>query len=259
MNISNNTILITGGSRGIGLALAKAFLENNNVVIICGRDAQNLNQVRQENPAIRTITCDVSDEFSVSQMVNTLQRDYPSLNMLVNNAGMMHLHDFVSGSLPIEHQKQEILTNVFGVISLCDKLLPQLKKQKESAIVNVTSGLAYMPFVAAPVYAATKAAIHSYSLSIRNALRDTSVSVFELLPPMVDTDMSHSIDMPGMKKIQPDKLAQITLRKIQANQVEIRPGAAAMMIKMYQWFPWVINKMMASMTPKMLLDLPTYK
>jgi len=258
MNISGNTILITGGSTGIGLALAKAFLKQNNVVIICGRNAQKLDSARLQNPSLRTIVCDVSDELSVSEMVKTILKDYPHLNMVVNNAGMMHLHDVVEGSLDLALQKREIMTNVYGVISLCDHFLPHLKKQKQSAIVNVTSGLAYMPFVAAPVYAATKAAIHSYSLSIRAALKSTSVSVFELLPPMVDTDMTHSMDMPGMKKIQPDKLAQITLAKIARGQSEIRPGAAAMMIKMHRWFPWFINKMMSSMTPKILADIPKY-
>jgi uncharacterized oxidoreductase len=258
MNISNNTILITGGSSGIGLAIADEFLKHGNVVIICGRNAQKLEKARLLNPKLRTITCDVSDDLSAAEMVNTVLKDYPSLNMLVNNAGMMHLHDVAKGSLALALQKKEIMTNVYGVISLCDRFIPHLMTQKQAAIVNVTSGLAYMPFVASPVYAATKAAIHSYSLSIRSALKNTSVSVFEVLPPVVDTEMSHGIDMPGMKKMSAEKLAQITISKINKGQSEIRPGAAAMMIKMYRWFPWMINKMMSSMTPKILAELPRY-
>ena len=259
MKLSNNTILITGGSSGIGLALAKEFLKHDNVVIICGRSAQKLERARSENPGLRTITCDVSDELSAAEMVNAILKDYPSLNILVNNAGMMHLHDMVNDSLSLELQKREIMTNVYGVVSLCDRLLPHFKKQKQSAIINVTSGLAVMPFAAAPVYAATKAAVHSYSMSMRTALKNTSVSVFELLPPMVDTEMTHSMEMPGMKKIQPDRLAQITLAKLKHSQPEIRPGASAMMIGMYRWFPWMINKMMNSMVPKILSNLPSYK
>jgi len=258
MKISNNTILITGGSSGIGLAMAKEFLKHDNVVIICGRNTKKLEQARLLNPKLRTITCDVSDDLSASEMVNTILKDYPSLNMIVNNAGMMHLHDVAESSLALELQKKEIMINVYGVISLCDRFIPHLMKQKQSAIVNITSGLAYMPFVASPVYAATKAAIHSYSQSIRVALRSTPVSVFEVLPPMVDTEMSHGIDMPGMKKMQAEKLAQITVAKINNNQKEIRPGVSAMMIKMYLWFPWMVNKMMSSMAPKILADLPRY-
>ena len=258
MNISNNTILITGGSSGIGLAMAKEFLKYDNVVIICGRNAQKLEQARLLNPKLRTIIGDVSDDLSASEMVNNILKDYPSLNVLVNNAGMMHLHDVVEDSLSLELQKKEIMTNVYGVISLCDRFLPHLKKQKHAAIINVTSGLAYMPFVASPVYAASKAAIHSYSLSIRGALKNTTISIIEVLPPMVDTEMTHGMDMPGIKKIKPEKLAQITVSKINNNQKEIRPGASAMMIKMYRWFPWMVNKMMSSMAPKILADLPRY-
>jgi len=259
MNISNNTILITGGSSGIGLAIAKEFLKYNNVVIICGRSAQKLEQARLLNPKLRTIECDVSDDLSTSQMVNTVLKDYPQLNIIVNNAGLMHLHDVAESTLALVHQKNEIMTNVYGPISLCDRFLPHLKKQKQAAIINVTSGLAYMPFVASPVYAATKAAIHSYSLSIRSALKSTSVSVFEVLPPMVDTEMTQSMNMPGLKKIQPEKLAQIIISKLKNGKVEVRPGASNMMIKMYRWFPWLINKMMNSMAPKILENIPSYK
>jgi len=259
MNISNNTILITGGSSGVGLALAKEFLKHNNVVIICGRSAQRLEQARLLNPKLRTIECDVSDDLSTLKMVNTILKDYPQLNMIVNNAGLMHLHDVAKNTLALGFQKNEIMTNIYGTISLCDRFIPHLQKQKQAAIINVTSGLAYMPFVASPVYAATKAAIHSYSLSIRSALNNTSVSVFEVLPPMVDTEMTHGMDMPGMKKIKPEKLAEIIVSKIKNDQEEVRPGAAAVMINMYRLFPWAINKMMSSMAPKILENIPNYK
>mgnify|MGYP000417128507 CR=1 FL=1 len=255
MNISNNTILITGGSMGIGLALAEELLQQNNTVIICARNQKKLDSAQKKNPNLHTVTCDVSDEHSVSNMVDNLLKDHPTLNILINNAGMMHLHDVVNNSLALEHQKNEILTNIFGVISLCDKLLPHLIKQKNAAIVNVTSGLAYMPFMAAPVYTATKAAIHSYSLSIRAALKNTSVTVFEVLPPMVETEMSHGMDMPGMKKMLPNNLAKYTIKKMRKDTLEIKPGAASMMIKMYNWFPWMINKMMDNMAPKLLADI----
>ncbi len=259
MNISNNTVLITGGSAGIGLALAKEFLKHNNTVIICGRNASRLEKARSESPELITVNCDIADDASVELMLKSILSDYPALNVLVNNAGTMHLHDVVNESLPLELQKQEIMTNVYGSIGLSDRLLSHFKKQKNAAIVNVTSGLAVMPFSASPVYAATKAAIHSYSMSMRAALKKTSVSIFEVLPPMVDTDLTSTMEMPGMKKLQPERLAKITLAKMKKNQTEIRPGSSAMMISMYRWFPSLINTVMNSMTPRLLNNLPTYK
>ena len=256
MNISNNTILITGGSSGIGLALAEEFLQKNNVVIICGRNEKKLKEAKQKNPQLHTMVCDVSDEESISKMIEGLRKDYPELNMLINNAGVMHIHDVVNQSLAIEHQKQEIMTNFYGTVSLCDKLLPQLINHETAAILNISSGLAYMPFLVAPVYTATKAAIHSYTQSIRQALKSTSVKVFEALPPMVDTDMSRGLEMKGMVKISPNKLAKIIVKKMQNDKVEIKPGASAMMIRMYKLFPWMINIMMNKMAPQLLADLP---
>ena len=112
MNISNNTVLITGGSTGIGLALAKEFLQHNNTVIICARNQKKLDHAQQENPKLHVTSCDVSDEQSVSHMVDNLLKEHPSLNVLINNAGMMHLHDVANNTLALEHQKNEILTNI---------------------------------------------------------------------------------------------------------------------------------------------------
>ena len=256
MNISNNTILITGGSAGIGLALAEEFLQNENEVIICGRDVNKLDKAKQKNPQLHTIVCDISDEQSILEMMDVLNKDYPLLNVLVNNAGVMHIHDIVNQSLAIEHQKKEIMTNFYGTVSLCDKLIPQLMKLDKAAILNVSSGLAYMPFLAAPVYTATKAAIHSYTQSIRQALNNTSINVFEALPPMVDTAMSKGLEMKGMVKVSPDKLAKIIIKQMQSGKVEIKPGASAVMIRMYTLFPWLVNAMMRKMAPLLLDSLP---
>ncbi len=256
MNISNNTILVTGGSAGIGLALAEEFLQNDNEVIICGRNVTRLEKAKQKNPKLHTIVCDVSDEKSISEMVDVLNKDYPLLNVLVNNAGIMHIHDVVNQSLSIELQKKEIMTNFYGTVSLCDKLIPKLMNQEKSTILNISSGLAYMPFLAAPVYTATKAAIHSYTQSIRQALKNTSIHVFEALPPMVDTEMSKGLEMKGMVKISPEKLAKIIVKQMSSGKAEIKPGASAMMIRMYKLFPWLINAMMRKMAPAILADMP---
>jgi len=258
MNISNNTILITGGSSGIGFALAQEFLKNNNSVIICGRNETKLAQAKQKLPALHTVVCDVSNAESIDEMTDSLIKSHPSINILVNNAGTMHIHDVVKDSLSFEHQQQEIMTNFYGVVALCNKFLPHLQKQDNSAILNVTSGLAYMPFMASPVYAATKAAVHSYSMSIRQALKNTSVKVIEALPPMVDTQMSKGLEMKGMKKISPEKLAQIIVNQVKKGKTEIRPGDSAMMITMYKMFPWLMNAMMAKMSPPILQNIPKY-
>jgi len=258
MDISNNTILITGGSAGIGLSFAKELLEKGNTVIICGRNESRLQMAKKSHPKLHTITCDVSDEIAIQAMVKKLVMDFPQLNMLINNAGLMHIHDVANQSLALQHQKNEIQTNFFGVVALCDALIPHLKTQPQASIVNVSSGLAYMPFLAAPVYTATKAAIHSYTQSIRQALKSTPITVFEVLPPMVDTQMSHGLEMQGMKKLSSEDMARFVVKKLKQGKLEIRPGAAAMMIKMYKLFPGLINLMMAKMAPAMLKDLPTY-
>lgn len=258
MNLTNQTILITGGSAGIGLALATELLEKNNTVIICGRDGKKLAAAKQSNPKLHTLICDVADEVSVASMIAEVTQKHSALNVVINNAGLMHIHDVANNTLALAHQKNEILTNVFGVIALCDGLIPHLKKQKNSAIINISSGLAYMPFLAAPVYTATKAAVHSYSQSIRQALKGTSIKVIEALPPMVDTNMSKGLEMEGMSKLSPEKLASIIIKNINKGKLEIRPGASAMMIPMYKLFPWMINAVMGKMAPKILLDIPKY-
>jgi len=258
MKMTNNTILITGGSSGLGLSMAEELIEKGNTLIICGRSIEKLNAAKLRLPKLITYQCDVSNEQSVDTLIMKIKEKHTSLNILVNNAGVMHLHDIVNDSLPLKFQEMEIMTNFYGVISLCNKLIPLLKKQKNSAILNITSGLAYMPFMASPVYAATKAAVHSYSQSLRQSLKRTSIEVFEALPPMIDTEMSKNIDMPGMKKISSEALAKIIIKDMNKGKKEIRPGMSAMMIRMYKLFPWLINTMMAKMSPKILLNLPKY-
>ncbi len=258
MNQKNNTVLITGGSTGIGLALAKQFLDNNDYVIICARNEKRLEEARKKHPELKTYICDVSDEQSIEKLASSVLVDHPNLNILVNNAGSMHIHDVVNDSLPFKYQQQEIMTNFYGTVALCNVFLPHLQRQANATILNITSGLAYMPFMPSPVYAATKAAAHSYSLSIRQALKNTSVRVVEALPPMVDTEMTEGLEMQGMKKMSPEKLAQSIYKRLNKGQLEIRPGDSAMMIKMYKLFPWMINAVMGKMTPKMLINLPKY-
>ena len=259
MNLSNNTILITGGGSGIGLALAKEFFQLNNRVIICGRNLEKLKSVKQQFPSIEIIQCDVSDENSVAALVQEIQQKHSSLNFLINNAGMMRMWNIQKETTNIKEQKTEILTNLFGTIQLTQLLIPHLSIQKSSFILNVSSALGYAPMSAMPVYCATKAALHSYSISIREQLQNTSIKVFELLPAGVDTEMAQEveknlgIDMGA--KMAPDKLAILTLKGLANDTYEIRPGMANMLYKMNRIFPSLVKKMFAKESKKILIKL----
>jgi uncharacterized oxidoreductase len=257
MKLHDQTILITGGSSGIGLAFANE-LSQNNTIIICGRDNNKLDDAKKNNSALNIIQCDVSDENSIKVLVENLTHRFPNLNVLINNAGVMNIHEVKNNSLPFDNQKEEVKTNILATISLSDKLIPHFIKQKEAAIINVTSGLAYMPFELAPVYTATKAAIHSYSQSMRIALKNTPISIIEILPPMVDTNMSEGLEMPGIKKISAQKMVNFCIKKIEKGKKEIQPGSSAMMIRMYKLFPNMTSKMMSKMAPKVLASFQDF-
>ena len=260
MNLSNNTILITGGGSGIGLALAKEFLQLNNKVIICGRNADKLQVAKKKFPSLQAIQCDVSNKDSVSALLEEIQHKYPNLNFLVNNAGVMRLWNVQKETNNVEEQKAEILINLFGTIQLTQLLIPLLLIQKNSFILNVSSALAEVPMSAAPIYSATKAAIHSYSIAIREQLQHTGISVFELLPAAIATDMASGIEKSiGMSnsnpKMTPEKLAMLTIKGLKNDKPEIRPGMANMLHAIHRFLPSVAQKMISSQSKKMLLKL----
>ena len=179
MKISGNTILITGGATGIGFALADVFSEAGNEVIICGRRLEKLDQAKRRLPRVKAIQCDISDAKDRSALFNWTVKNFPTLNILVNNAGIQRQIDFRKGTKPLSGGEDEIETNFRAPVHLAALFIPHLKKQQEAAIVNISSGLAFIPLAAVPVYCATKAAIHSFSLSLRHQLRETSIKVFE--------------------------------------------------------------------------------
>jgi len=188
MILSNNTILITGGATGIGLALAEEFLSHDNEVIICGRREEKLREAKEKNPKLHTIQCDLSKANERIKFTNSVLHDFPNLNILINNAGIQQYLKFL-GEIPEQKIENEISTNITAPIHLSSLFIPHLLKMKESAIMNVTSGLAFVPIANAPVYCATKAALHSFTMTLRVQLRDTPIKVFELAPPIVDTEL----------------------------------------------------------------------
>lgn len=221
MRTSGNTVLITGGSAGIGLATARVFSAAGNTVIICGRDEDRLRQAKMSLPALYTIRCDLTREEEIERLVATVRRDFPALSILVNNAGAADADDFLTGNGSRQWIEDEVRINLIAPLTLTHLLLPILQSQGSAAIVIMSSGLALTPFARAPVYSATKAALHSFSRALRYRLRGTSVKVVEVLPPWVDTDLARAVDVP---KISPTTVAQAILHGVKHDRSEVRVG-----------------------------------
>ena len=195
MQLSGNTIFITGGGSGIGRALAESFHKLGNQVIISGRRKGHLDATIKANPGMQSIELDIQDPANIAAVANKLIHDYPKLNVLINNAGVMQL-DNAAGQIDEAVLLSTITTNLMGPIRMTSALIDHLKKQNTAAVINVTSGLAFVPMAATAIYSSTKAALHSYTLSMRYKLKGTSVKVLELAPPWVRTDLMNSNEAP---------------------------------------------------------------
>lgn len=242
MNTSNNTILISGGSAGIGFELAKLLSEKGNTVIITGRNKERLLQAAASLKGVTPIVADVSKEDDVERLVQQVYTDFPQLNMVINNAGRALVYDLATENIQaFEKAADEMLTNYLSVIRLNEKLLPLLKKQESAAIVNVSSVVAFVPGSLA-TYSASKAALHSYTQSLRLALQGTPVAVFELMPPLVDTEFSAPIG--GKNGISPQAVAEQFLQAWEQDQWEIRVGKTEDMYRLYLSSPEEALKVM---------------
>ncbi|MGC2210095.1 MAG: SDR family oxidoreductase [Candidatus Korobacteraceae bacterium] len=196
MKITGNTMLITGGGSGIGRGLAEQFHALGNQVIIAGRRRQLLEETAAQNAGMRFIALDVGDADSIAAAAAKLAKEYPALNVLVNNAGIMRAENLHAQSSDLADAEATVRTNLLGPIRLTAALLGQLRQQPYSAVMNVSSGLAFVPLVYTPTYCATKAAIHSYTQSLRYQLKATSTEVLELIPPYVATELSSGANDP---------------------------------------------------------------
>jgi uncharacterized oxidoreductase len=229
MEIKGNTILITGGATGIGFALAKAFVHAGNKVIICGRRENKLKQAKSKLPQIQTRVCDVSKEKERESLFKWVKGNFNDLNILVNNAGIQRMVNFKKGTQSLFSDENEIETNLAAPIHLSAYFIPLLLKQNEAAIINVSSGLGFVPMAAMPVYCATKAAVHSFTLSLRHQLRDTSIKVFEIVPPAVDTELGKGTteeEAQEYRGIPPSEVAKATLTALANDEYEIVVGGA---------------------------------
>jgi uncharacterized oxidoreductase len=241
MRTSGNTVLITGGSAGIGLAIAKALIAADNTVIVCGRDQIRLKRAREAVPGISTIQCDITRDDELVSLLKRVQNDFPRLNILINNAAVMHICDFVENVGGLGRIEEEVCTNLLAPMKLTNLLLPVLQQQATAAVVIVSSGLAYVPVANIAVYCATKAALHSFSHALRHRLRKTNVKVFELLPPLVDTDLSRTLHMP---KIRTEQVAKELFRGLERERYEVRVGMVKPLYMAGQLVPSLAERML---------------
>src|SRR5579859_3919624 len=184
MKLTGNTILITGGATGIGFELAAALAQRGNEVIICGRRADRLDEAKAKVPQLHTHVGDVRDPRALATWA---VEAFPALNVLINNAGVQHLFDF--NAPDFAKADEEIAINLLAPIELTAMLLPHLQQRADAAIVNVSSGLAFVPLARMPIYCATKAALHSLTMTMRDQLRGTGIRVFEIIPPIVQSEL----------------------------------------------------------------------
>ena len=187
MQTNGNTLLITGGGSGIGRALAEAFHALGNNVVIAGRRSALLDDTIAANPGMKAAVLDIQNADAIQRFSAQLKTDFPALNVVIHNAGIMRPESLLAGALA--DAEETVLTNLLGPMRLTAALLPLLQAQSKATIMTVSSGLAFLPRALTPTYCATKAAIHSYTQSLRYQLKDTSVEVLELIPPYVQTEL----------------------------------------------------------------------
>lgn len=185
MNLSGNKILITGGASGIGFGFAERFVKEGNTVIVCGRREETLKEAKEKIPSLITYACDISTEAGRKQLYGWVQKEHPDLNVLVNNAGIQNWMKVTDANF-FERARQELAINVEAPLQL-SHLFINLRSLR--TIMNVTSGLSFVPLVKVPVYCATKAFFHSFTLSLRALLKEKNIEVIEVIPPALNTDL----------------------------------------------------------------------
>lgn len=215
MKLVNNTILITGGATGIGRAMAEALQAAGNEVIITGRRLGLLEAVRAANPGMKSEALDVTSPESIKQLAEKVGREFPRLNVVIQNAGIMRTEVLQFGS--VADAEAMVATNLLGPIRLTAALLPSLKEQPDAAIMMVSAGVAFLPSAMTPTYSATKAAIHSYTQSLRHQLGDTSVQVLELIPPYVQTELMGQVQAQDMNAMPVRQFVAEVMRILKAN------------------------------------------
>src|ERR1700731_2498738 len=251
MKLTGRTILITGGSAGIGLAFALKFVELGNEVIVTGRRQAVLDQVKAKHPKLHTIQRDVADPAQIATLATRVKAEFPKLDVLMNNAGIMLYKNLKAPAADLAGLTAEMNINVGGVIGMTSSFIDILTANK-GTVINVSSGLAFVPLPAAPIYCATKAAIHSYTQSLRFQLEETGVEVIELMLPAVKTDMTTELAEGGGSVISTDDLVKQSFALLKTGTLEIRPGQSKQLAFMRRLAPNFINRQLWKASKKLV-------
>ena len=254
MNLNGNTILITGGSSGIGFQMAKEFLAAKNKVIITGRNIEKLKEAKQKLGDVKIIQSDVSNPDSIKELYEQVSKEFSDLNILINNAGVMFSINLQKHNLSASELVKEFDINVKGTIWMNNAFLPLLKKNKNAATVTVSSGLAFVPLPISPIYCSTKAALHSYTQSLRVQLKNTKVKVFELAPPATETELLSDFneeDMKGISTMTVQAMVADFINGFSKDKFEICPGQSSQLKFMGRFFPAFILKQMSKPVDRM--------
>jgi uncharacterized oxidoreductase len=252
MKLTGRTILITGGSAGIGVAFALKFLELGNQVIVTGRRQSALDELKAKYPKLHTVQSDVADPAQIAFLAKRVKAGYPKLDVLMNNAGIMLHKNLKAPAADLDGLMTEVNINVGGVIRMTSAFIDILTANK-GTVINVSSALAFVPLPSAPIYCATKSAVHSYTQSLRFQLEETGVEVIELMPPAVKTALT--ADLPegdGVTLITTDELIKQSFAALKAGKVEIRPGQANLLALMRRLAPNFINRQLWKASKKLV-------
>jgi uncharacterized oxidoreductase len=254
MDLKNNTVLITGGTSGFGYEFASKLLDLGNTVIITGRNQAKLAQTKKNLPKVHTFQSDVSDPKAIVEMYNQVIKQFPALNILINNAGEMRKINLHDPSIDLQDITREIDINLSGPIRMIQQFLPHLKAQKTAAIMNVTSGLALVPFPIAPIYGATKSGLRSYTKSLRVQLKKTNIKVFELVAPAAKTPLNDKFqgDVDPKSLMEVDKLVAVALKDLENDKFDIYPGLANVIRIVSRIAPNFLLKQLSKPVDKML-------
>ncbi len=250
MKLTGKTVLITGGSSGIGLALAQELLRRGNTVLVTGRDEGRLQAAKQACPGLHTFQSDVSEPGQILALRDEVLARFPQLDTLINNAGIMR-NLKVSEPRELSDFTKEIQSNLNGPLWMIQAFLPHLRQQKSALVVNVTSGLAFVPFPLSPVYSAAKAGLHAYTQVLRGQLASSNVTVVELAPPGTETPLfrgEFETELRGQKAMPVPVLVKHALAGIEKGRLEIRPGLSNVLKLMSRLAPGFMFKQMVRMT-----------
>ena len=251
MKLTDRTILITGGSAGIGLAFALKFLELGNEVVVTGRSQTVLDEVKAKYPKLHTFQSDVADTAQIAALAKRMKAGFPKLDVLMNNAGIMLYKNLKVPAADLAGLMAEVNINVGGVIGMTSAFIDILTRNR-GCLINVSSGLAFVPLPPAPIYSATKAAIHSYTQSLRFQLAETGVEVIEIMPPAVKTDMTAELVEGGASVITTDELVKQSFSSLKSGALEIRPGQTKQLALMRRLAPNFINRQLWKASRKLV-------